>query len=382
MDKKTIMKMLASIREKIEKAFETMLESASDEDVRKYENLVAQADDLQKKLDEIEAMEERQDVMDNPPKPAPGIDVTKEKDQRGASLSEAARTFGKSLVEAVAKGTTFSGLLPRDVAQQIQLKKEQIARVRGKCSVHQATGEYTVYIEGDGATIEYVGEGSAIGETSPNIKPVGLAALKLGALVKVSREFVDDLGVDVIGYLVNVLSRAFAKKEDHEILFGAGTSSDKTKMRGVASNTSVATVTAASETTVTWDEVKSAVQKIGAYRNSATIFCSQAFLDICHGFQDGSTYMFPQNQQITSILGIPVVVSDAFEAIAADKVVMIVGDFSYYHILDRMALEVTTLNELYAANDQVGIRALERIDGDLTLAAAFALLKTKATVKA
>lgn len=379
MDKKTIMKMLASIREKIEKAFETMLESASDEDVRKYENLVAQADDLQKKLDEIEAMEEREDLMDNPPKDAGGIDVTKEKDQRGASLSEAAKTFGKSLVEAVAKGSTFSGLLPRDVAQQIQMKKEQIARVRGKCSVHQATGEYTVYIEGDGATIEYVGEGAAIGETSPNIKPVGLAALKLGALVKVSREFVDDLGVDVIGYLVNVLSRAFAKKEDHEILFGAGTSSDKTKMRGVASNTSVATVTAASETTVTWDEVKSAVQKIGAYRNSATIFCSQAFLDICHGFKDGSDYMFPQNQQITSLLGIPVVVSDAFETIAADKVVMIVGDFSYYHILDRMALEVTTLNELYAANDQVGIRALERIDGDLTLATAFALLKTKAS---
>ena len=46
---------------------------------------------------------------------------------------------------------------------------------------------------------------------------------------------------------------------------------------------------------------------------------------------------------------------------------------------DRMGMEIVTLNELYAATDQVGIRALERIDGDIALPEAFACLKTKAS---
>lgn len=366
-------KMLEQIEKKIESAFATMLESAKEEDIKLYESLVARADDLEKEIEEDEAKEERNDLNEGKKDP---YNKSITKPTRSGELSEAAEAFGRSLVEAVAKGTTFQGMLPRDVAQTVQRKKEQIARVRGKCSVHQTNGEYTVYVDGDAASVAYVGEGAALGETSPTIKPVALAALKLGALIKVSSEYISDLGVDIIGYLTDVLSKAFAKKEDHEILFGAGTSMSKTAIRGVASNTGVGTVTAADQTTVTWEEVKQTIQKIGAYRSGATIFCSQAFLDIVHSFKDDTTYMFPQNQQIGAILGVPVVVSDAFETIAAGKVVMVVGDFSYYHILDRAGLDIKTLYELYAATDQVGISAIERIDGDMTAPEAFAVLKT------
>ena len=369
MDKEQILAMLAALKESVKKAFDKMMETASDEDVKKYELLLKQQKELKASLDELEAIEEKNKSA-TPPK---GI---VENAAGGQKLTEA-QAFGKSLVEAVSKGTTFAGVLPREVAQAIVRKKEELCNVRGLCTVHKATGEYTVYIEGDGASVSYVTEGAAIGETSPTIKPLALSALKLGALAKVSREFLEDLGVDVMSYLTDVIAKGFAKKEDHEILFGAGTSSSKTAMRGITSNTSIGTVTAAATDTVTWEEVKQTIQKIGAYRNNATIICSQAFLDICHSFKDGNTYLFPQGSPITSIFGVPVKVSGEFEAIAADKVVMVVGDFSYYHILDRMALEIITLNELFAANDQVGIRAIERIDGDLALPAAFACLKTK-----
>ena len=178
-----------------------------------------------------------------------------------------------------------------------------------------------------------------------------------------------------MAYLVDVLSLAFAKKEDHDILFGAGTSSSKNALRGISTNQTTNVVTAASATTVTWEEVKQAIQMLKSYRSGATITCGQAFLDICHSFKDGDTYMFPQGQSITQILGVRVVVSDEFPALEANAVAMIVGDFSYYHILDRQGLEITTLNELYAATDQVGIRALERIDGDMGIKDAFAVLK-------
>ena len=370
MDKETLKKMLDSVREKAQEAFKKMLDSASDDDVKKYENLLKKANDLEEQINNIEALEEKKKLDEGG---VPG-EIQEEGNKTKKTLDEKAK-FVEGLREAVSKGATFSGLLPREVASEIQRKKEQIARVRGLCTVHQATGEYTVYVEGDNATVAYVGEAAAIGETSPSIKPIGLAALKLGALVKVSREFINDLGVDVMAYLVDVLSKAFAKMEDHEILFGAGTSSSKNALRGISVNAASANiVTAAGTDTVTWEEVKQAIQKIGAYRTNATIVCGQPFLDLCHSFKDGDTYMFPQQSQITQIMGIRVVVSDEFPTLATGAVAMIVGDFSYYHLLDRQGLEVVTLNELFAATDQIGIRAVERIDGDL-VPEAFAVLK-------
>lgn len=374
MKKKQLEAMLESVQNKVAEAFNKMLETAADDDVRKYELLLKQSHDIEEQLEEAEALEEKEQ-LDNSGVPG---DLQKEGNRNRTNLDEKT-AFVKGLREAVAKGTTFTGLIPRDVADEIQRKKEQIARIRGLCTVHQATGDYTVYVEGNGATVSYVSEAAAIGETTPTITPIGLSALKLGALVKVSREFIEDLGVDVMAYLVDVLSKAFAKKEDNDILFGTGTGSSKTALRGISTNVTTNVVTAASATTVTWEEVKSLIQKLKSYRSNATLVCGQAFLDICHSFKDGYTYMFPQGLPITQIYGVRVVVSDTFPALAAGAVAAIVGDFSYYHILDRMGLEITTLNELYAANDQVGIRALERIDGDMALKDAFAVLKMKAS---
>lgn len=372
MNKELLKKMLESVQGKVQEAFTKMIETASDEDVKKYENLLKQAKDLQEQLDDIEALEEKAEAEK---KGVPG--KVQESQKKGEALSERAK-FGLKLVEAVAKGTTFSGLLPRECAQNIQMKKEQIARIRGLCTVHQANGEYTVMVEGDDVTVDYIDEAGTFGETTPTINPIGLQALKLGALTKVSEEYIADLGVDVMGYIENKFAKAFARKEDKEILFGTGTSSSKTKIRGIATNVATAnTVTAAGTTTVTWTEIKSTIQKLKAYRGSAHIVCSSALLDIVHEFKDGNTYMFPQQDEIKQIMGIPVVVSDEFPALAAGAVAMIVGDFSYYHICDRQSIELRTLNELYAATGQVGIRGQERIDGDIALKDAFAVLKLK-----
>ena len=369
--KETLEKRLAAIEKKVEEAFEKMLETASDDDIKKYEMLKKQAEEVMEEIETVEALEEKEDLEEG------GIPKGIQKDKPKA-LSEREQ-FGKNLVEAVSKGTTFSGLLPSECAQNIQMKKEKIARIRGLCTVHQANGEYTVMVEGDDVVVDYIEEAGTFGETTPSIKPIGLQALKLGALTKVSEEYIADLGVDVMGYIEDKFAKAFAKKEDKEILFGTGTSSSKTKIRGIATNAASGnSVTAASATTVTWSEVKSTIQKLKAYRTNAHIVCSQTLLDIIHEFKDSSTYMFPQQSTITQIMGIPVVVSDEFPALAANAVAMIVGDFSYYHICDRKSIELKTLNELYAATGQVGIRGQERIDGDLALADAFAVLKMKA----
>ena len=369
MDKKTLMAMLAKVKAKIKEKFEAMLESSKDEDIKAYENLLKQAKDLEEQI----ALVEKEELDEGGTIPE-GLE---KEDKKPKELSEREK-FGQKIVEAVSKGTSFTGLLPRECTRNIQMKKEQIARVRGLCTVHPASGEYTIWVEGDDVVVDYINENGAFGETTPSINGVGLAALKLGALTKISEEYIADLGVDVMGYIEEKFAKAFAKKEDKEIIFGSGTSSSKTKLRGVAVNAAAANiVTAASETTVTWAEVKQTIQKLKAYRGNATIVCSQEFLDIVHEFKDGNTYMFHQANEIKQIMGIPVVVSGEFPTLGSEAVAMVVGDFSYYHICDRQSVEVKLLPELYAANGQVGVRGQERIDGDLTVKEAFAVLKMK-----
>lgn len=360
--------LLAKLKDKISEAFDTFIETSSEEDIKKYEALVAQSH----KIEEEIALLEKEELEEK------GKPKEIEETGRGKNpLEEERVSFGKKICEAMALGTTFSGLLPRQSTANIQAKKENIAKIRGLCTIHQATGDYTVYVEGDDATVNYVGENSSITESTPTITPIGLSALKLAALVKVSREYAADLAADVMGYIEDKLSKAFAVKEDTEILFGAGSSSDKTKLRGIATG-ATNVVTAASETTVTWAEVKKLIQALKAYRANATLVCGQAFLDIVHEFKDGNTYMFPQGQEITHIYGVRVVVSDVFPTLASEAVAAVVGDFSYYHLLERQGIEVVTLTERFADTDQVGVRAVERIDGDF-VADAFAVLKMKKT---
>ncbi len=373
MNKKQLEMMLESVQNKVVEAFNKMLETAADDDVKRYEMLLKQVHDIEEQIKDIEALDEKRQLEES------GLPNAIQKERKNTEALSEREKFGLKIVEAISKGTAFSGILPRECANNIQMKKEQIARIRGLCTVHPASGEYTVWVEGADVEVDYISEGTAFGETSPDIKGVGLSALKLGAITKVSEEYVADLGVNVMEYIEEKFAKGFAKKEDHEILFGAGTSSSKIKMRGIATNITTNLVTAASESTVTWEEVKQTIQKLKAYRRNATIVCSQEFLDIVHEFKDGDTYMFPQQDEIKQIRGIPVVVSEEFPTLGSEAFAMVVGDFSYYHICDRKNVELRVLNERYADTGQVGIRGQERIDGDFTLADAFAVLKMKAS---
>lgn len=345
---------------KIQESFRKMLESSSEEDVRAWESQHSLLDRLDDEMAKAE-MAESKGMAEALRKPA------------AETLTESQR-FCRKLTEAVSLGTTFSGQLPTEMAKQVQMKKESLARLRGIVTVHKATGSYTVMVQGDVAVVTYATEASDIDETSPSIAPIPLNALKAAALIKVSREYLADLAVDVMGYLTDELARAFARFEDEQILFGTGIHGTAgTAIRGIVPNVS-ANVVSAATTSFTWENVKDTIALLKGYQASSRIVLSQEALNEIGLFTDGSgNYIFPQNQRLTAIMGIPVVVSDAM-TLASGYPVLVAGDFSYYHLMDRQGLEVMTLNELYAASDQVGIRAVERIDGDFSTEEAFAVL--------
>lgn len=85
------------------------------------------------------------------------------------------------------------------------------------------------------------------------------------------------------------------------------------------------------------------------------------------------------NSLMDTILGRPVRTSAYMPAIAASAKTIAFGDFSYYWIADRQGRSFKRLNELYAANGQVGFLASQRVDGKMILPEAVKVLVQKAS---
>ena len=79
-----------------------------------------------------------------------------------------------------------------------------------------------------------------------------------------------------------------------------------------------------------------------------------------------------------TILGRQVKTSAYMPAIAAGAKTIAFGDFSYYWIADRQGRSFKRLNELYAANGQVGFLGSQRVDGKMILPEAVKVLVQKA----
>ena len=79
-----------------------------------------------------------------------------------------------------------------------------------------------------------------------------------------------------------------------------------------------------------------------------------------------------------TILNRPCYCTSFAPELAAGNRPMLFGDFSYYWIADREYRSFKRLNELYAANGQVGFLASQRVDGMLMLKEAVKALEMKA----
>jgi HK97 family phage major capsid protein len=63
------------------------------------------------------------------------------------------------------------------------------------------------------------------------------------------------------------------------------------------------------------------------------------------------------------------------QEIGANNYPILLGDFQYYLIADRLTLNMTQLNELYIAQGLIGFIARFRVGGDVLLPEAFRVLK-------
>ena len=270
------------------------------------------------------------------------------------------------------------------------LEENNVFRTIAK-TIRTSSGTRTIPIASDSGSASWIEEGAAIQESDMTFSVETLSAYKLGCMVKVSHELLDDSAFDIAAYIAQRFGVRFGNAEEDAFINGTGPSANPqttpSQPTGILTSvTASAGNTTANAQTVAFDNIYKLYYSLKSpYRRKAAFLCNETLLLQLMLLKDGnSNYIWKPGLEVgkpDTILGRPIYTSAYMPAITGtasqdkNKKVLLFGDFSYYWIADRQNRTLKRLNELYAVTDQVGFIGTQRVDGKLILPEAMQVMK-------
>ena len=287
------------------------------------------------------------------------------------------------VINALQIGTDSEGgyLVPDEYERILveALEEENVFRQLAKV-IRTSSGDRKIPVVATKGTASWIDEEGAYLESDDSFGQVSIGAYKVGTMIKVSEELLNDSVFDLEAYISREFARRIGAKEEEAFFTGDGSG----KPLGVLAATGGAEtgVTAASATAITADELIDLFYSLKApYRRNAVWVLNDSTIKAIRKLKDNqSQYLWQPSLTAGApdlLLGKPVRTSAYMPAIAADAKTVAFGDFSYYWIADRQGRSFKRLNELYAATGQVGFLASQRVDGKLILPEAIKVLAQK-----
>ncbi len=221
----------------------------------------------------------------------------------------------------------------------------------------------------------WLDEGAAYPESDIAFGVGMLEAWKLGRIMKVSEELLQDSGVNLESEIARIFGITFGTAEEAAFITGNGTK----KPTGITVSAKVGKI-AASPNAFTYDEIIDLVHSVRAvYRQGASFLAKDSTVAMLRKLKstDGIPLWQPSLQAgvADSFLGYRVHTSEAMPAVAPDNKSIAFGDFKQYRIADRGGIAMQRLNEKYADTGHVGFRMRKRTDGKLLVTEAVKTLQ-------
>lgn len=400
------MKTLTEIRDnraKLWSAMETFLDAhqsekgvLSAEDDMTYSKMEA---DLEQLTNEIKRLERRADIEAELNKPiSEPLTVKPMKADDDEKPGRASKAYNRSfwnamrskvivpdVMNALQIGTDSEGgyLVPDEYERTLveALEEENLFRKIANV-ITTSSGDRKIPVVATKGSAAWVDEEGQIPESDDSFNQVSIGAYKLGTLIKVSEELLNDSAFDIESYISREFARRIGAKEEEAFFSGDG----QGKPLGIFApqNQGGAQVgaTTASGTAITADELLDLYYSLKTpYRKNAVWVVNDSTVKAIRKLKDTTgNYLWQPALTATTpdtILGRPVYTSTFVPEIKAASKVAVFGDFKYYWIADRAGRNFKKLTELYAPTGQVGFLATQRVDGKLILPEAIKVLKTK-----
>ena len=372
----------------------------SAEDDAAYTKMEQEITDLGKEIARLERQEALDAELNRPVnrpltgKPGGRADADDGEDKTGRASDDYRKNFWNAMrskvpmpnvTNALQIGTDSEGgyLVPDEYERTLveALEEENIFRQMAKV-IKTSSGDRKIPVVASKGTASWIDEEGAYPESDDSFGQVSIGAYKLGTMIKVSEELLNDSVFDLQSYISREFARRIGAKEEEAFFTGDG----KGKPLGVLAATGGAEtgVTAASATAVTADELMDLYYSLKSpYRKKSVWVLNDSTIKAIRKLKDNNgQYLWQPSLTAGApdmILGRPIKTSAYMPAIAAGAKTIAFGDFSYYWIADRQGRSFKRLNELFAATGQVGFLASQRVDGKLILAEAVKTMKVKSS---
>ena len=261
------------------------------------------------------------------------------------------------------------------------LEEENVVRAHAHVFT-TSNGMHKIPVVTTKGTASWIDEEGAYTESDDVFGQEHIDAHKVGTLIKVSEELLNDSAFDLESYFRAEFARRIGNKEEEAFLIGNGTGKP-TGMLNVTGGAQVG-VTAASATAITADELIDLFYSLKSpYRKNAIWLMNDASIRLIRKLKDSNGQYLWQpalhEGEHDTILGKKIFTSAYAPVAAAGAKTIMFGDLSYYWIGDRQGITFKRLNERYADYGQVGFLASKRVDGKLILPEAVKVLQQKAS---
>ena len=287
----------------------------------------------------------------------------------------------QEFVNALEAGTDAEGgyLVPEEWEAGIIKEIAEINVIRRYARSMSTSLDKNFPVRTSRGTFTWIDEEGAYSTNDPAYGNVKIAAFKVGGIIQVSDELLADNAYNLASELTQDAAEEFADQEEDAFLNGTGSKPTGLFQASSVAGVSITGTTAASASVVTADELIDTYHGLGRkYRRNAVWVRSDAMAKQIRKLKDSDNQYLWQpglrQGEPDALLGRPFETSDSAPAIATGVKTILFSDLSYYRICDRLGTEVKRLDDLYAANGQVGFRFTRRVDAKPTLAGAVTFL--------
>lgn len=276
-------------------------------------------------------------------------------------------------LNALQIGTDTEGgyITPEEFEKQIVEALQDINDIRKFATTITTASDRNIPIESALGVAEWTAEEGLYNESDAVFDRIILGAHKLTTIIKVSEELLQDAFFNLQGYLARNFGKRFGLAEEEAYINGDGNE----KPTGILPDSQFG-VDAGMATAIGADKLIDLFYSLKRmYRKKARWLMNDSTVKLIRKLKgEDQQYLWQpglQADQPDRLLGRPLTTSDAMPVVAADNRSVVFGDLSYYTIADRSNTVMQRLNELYAANGQIGFRMFKRTEGKVILPEAF-----------
>ena len=227
-------------------------------------------------------------------------------------------------------------------------------------------GDRRIPIVADDGEAAWLGEGVEYPSSGVKMDQILLGGYKMGRIAQVSEELLHDSVVSIEDMVTDSFVKSFAELEEEAFINGNGT----TEPTGVLDRAELG-FTGSSETEITADELYEIFYSLKRpYRQRAVWLLNDHTIKIIRQLKtaDGQYIWQPGfGDEPDKLLGRPVFTSPSMPLMASGSRSILFGDFTYYKIADRQGWAMQRLDEMYATYGRIGLRAFQRVDGNLAI---------------